>query len=1020
MKFDNLRLIANFFARMFFGALNFVLLISLLLLTSLLIAVLTGVSFEMPGRVRDKIEDVLRQNGVQFSAENMIFDMDGELVLKGLKLGFVGAKHELLEFRRAKVKFKILSALFGDFKFSSIDLRGGKVYPFLEGEKSRTPLGDCLDLTVVRGGGLYKLENSNVNIGKFGLILSGELSQKFLKELLADVRRAGSEKSAADRGTVNLKALELWADASKWVGDFQQQLESVKNPILLADLSIDKNARLRVRVTAFAEQIKREIGGRELDLRDLRLFALYDSERSLDSFRFSAVSNSVATDFGLGAGHAAVSGVCDFEKMELLDARALLVDADFKGVSAKYLGLSKQRLSKVNYAGDWVLNAKIGEGFILADTDGNFENFKFKFESELDCAELLKCSLIPKLKELEMFRFSAPVMASGAGQIAFGKDLFFDVSADICALKSVFFGVDTESVRGNLSYNSESGDFWARNVKVDSAEGWQVDGDVYQNLKNNDYRFSIAGSLRPMAIAHFMEKWWTEVFSDFSFSRGHFPHADISVSGRWGAPEYIYVFGHVEAGGGIRNGVEFERASLDVWVNPSHIAILNLYAANGDRFLRGALDWPYPEHKLTRYSVNKVFAESTLNRRELIAMGGERVREVVKMLDFSEPPTLKLKLFMPNPALGGDLRDRANLDYFSPGLTRAGKFDLQNLKFSAYALGDDIEIFGAKFGFASGEGDGELKLSKVGGRDWFSADINLSNVNQYGFVETLLPLSDSQDGAATAKGAGGAEGAWGADADEGAKGAQGAAGAYVAKGVKGAENLGSAASPGSSVSAEAALRAEDFEVIESSKGLEAAGGARAEPKPIEQSYKKGRVWGSAKIEGFMDSAESLKGGGKVRLANDDLAEIHILGAISRMADSMHIPLGSFDMRSLVSDFELSDGTLSFPNLKILGDTAIITGNAKYDFMDDNLTAKAIFAPFAAVDVPIFSQIMSITDPLLSVVQIGLSGSFEDPKVSLSLKPLNIFKNESKILKDMGRHIEREIESENKKKSGGGD
>lgn len=956
MKFDKLRLIANFFARIFLGALNFVLLISLLLLTSLLIAVLTGVSFEMPGRVRDKIEDIFRQKGVQFSAENIIFDMDGELVLKGVKLGFVGAKHELLEFRRAKVKFKILSALLGDFRFSSFDLRGGKIYPFFEGERSRALLGDCLDLTVVRGGGLYKLENSNVNIGKFGLILSGELSQKFLKELLADVRRGGSERGAADGGTVNLKALEIWADASKWVGDFQAQLESVKNPILLADLSLDKNARLRVRVTAFAERLTRELGGRSLDLRDLRMFASYDSERSIDTFRFSAVSNSVSTDFGLEARHAALSGICDFEKMELSDARALLIDADFKGVSAKYLGLSKRRLSKVNYAGDWVLNAKVGKGFILADTDGNFENFKFKFESELDCSELLKYSQIPKIKELEMFRFSAPILASGAGQIAFGKDLFFNINADICALKSVFFGVDTESVRGNLSYNSDSGDFWARNVKVDSVEGWQVDGDVYQNLKNNDYRFLITGSLRPMAIAHFMEKWWTEVFSDFSFSRGHFPRADISVSGRWGAPEYIYVFGHVEADGGVRNGVEFEKASMDVWVNPSHIAILNLYAANGARYLKGALDWTYPEHKLTRYAVNKVFAESTLNKRELIAMGGDRVREVVKMLDFSEVPTLKLKLFMPNPALGGDLRDRANLDYFSPGLTRAGKFDLQNLKFSAYALGDDIEIYGAKFGFASGDGDGELRLSKVDGRDWFSADINLSNVNQYGFVETLLSLSETSE------------------------------------------------------------IPEKPETSESAEGSVGADKKRGEKKPIEQSYKKGRVWGSAKIEGFMDSAESLKGGGKVRLANDDLAEIHILGAISRMADSMHIPLGSFDMRSLVSDFELSDGSLSFPNLKILGDTAIITGNAKYDFMDDNLTAKAIFAPFAAVDVPIFSQIMSITDPLLSVVQIGLSGSFEDPKVSLSLKPLNIFKNESKILKDMGRRIEREIESESKKKS----
>lgn len=927
MKFDGAKLILISLIRLLVGVLNFVLFLNLLVLGLILAGILTGASFEMPGRICDKIEVLLRQNGLRFSADSIIFDMDGEVVFKGVKLGFEGAKHDVLDLRSARLKFRILPALAGDFKFQSIDLRGGRVYPFVEGEKSGV-LGDCLDLTISRRGGVYRLENSNVNIGKFGLILSGQVPRGAVDELL--YRRGGSEPYGAQKGSVNLELLKAWADVSSVVLDFQEELKDIKNPILLADFSMEKNGRVRIRASAFAENLKQKFSGVEAEVCDLRIFALYDSEDSADSFRLSAVSNSVKSDFGLVAEHASVSCVCNFKEEKLSDVKALLIGAEFKGVSAKYLGAYKDMLTAQNYAQDWILNAKIGRGFILANTEGSLEKFSVQFESELDCAELLKCSLIPKLKELEMFSFGAPLIVFGSGEFELSEKLFFDLKADIFARDSLFFGVDVKSVCGSLSYNSESGAFWAKNVEVESVEGWNIGGDVYQNLKNFDYRFLLTGRVRPMAIAHFMEKWWTEVFSDFSFKEGKFPYADISVAGRWGEPEYIYVFGSANADGGMRNGVEFEKARLDVWVNPSHISILNLYVANGDRVLTGALDWTYPEHKLTRYAVNKVFANSTLNKRELIAMGGDRVKDVVKILDFTEPPTIKLKLFMPNPALGGDVKDSANLQYFSPGLTRASKFDLQNLKFSAYALGDDIEINRAEFDFGGGSGKGDIKLSKVDSRDWFSASVSLNGANQYTFVETLQSLGDSSDG----------------------------------------------------------------------QGSE----------PIEESYRKGSIFGGAEIEGFMDDAKSLKGSGNIRLENEDLAAIHLFGAISRVADAMHIPLGSFDMRSALSSFELSDGSVSLPNLKIFGDTAIVTGNAKYDFLSGDILAKAIFAPFAAVKLPILSQIVSLADPLLSVVQIDISGKFENPDISLSIKPLNLFKKEANILIDMGRRIEKESKS----------
>lgn len=943
------KILANSWVRFLGGVLNVALALFFIVQTLLLTGMLTGFDVEVPQGICEKFENILSEQGIKFRAESITIDMQGRLDFKNLSVGLTGIERNIFEARSAHIGFDMFELLLGNPVFKSFDLRGGKAYPIYAADDSKL-LCDCLEISISRRGAFYKLENSNANVGKLCVILNGEIPVKFLANLTNSKVDSARDSAQAEAPELSAKIMKFWDEASKKAFELQGYLSGLEKPVIIAEFEVDKKSAIRARARAFVESVKIAVKDELISVKNARAFASYNSAQSPESLMVSAVSGEVNA-YGASAKNSAISGVLNFKKASLSSTRALLINAEYKSVRAKYLGVYKNNLAQDDYVDDWAINAKIGSGVILAKTNGSLKNFKVVFESELDCAELLKCSLIPQIPELKMFAFKKPIMLSGSGLFDLEGEFDCNIKANFLIDDALFFGVETKSVQGGLTYNFANGKFWAKDVQVVSPEGWQIGGDVYQNLKDYEYRFLLTGSLRPMAIAHFMEPWWTDVFSDFKFSKGHFPRADISVAGQWGAPEYIYVYGNVVADGGIRNGVEFEKASLDIWVNPSHIAILNLYAANENRTLTGALDWTYPEHKLTRYDINKVFAKSTLNKRELIAMGGERVKDVVKILDFYNAPQISLKLFMPNPATHKNPKDTANLDYFAEGLTKAGKFNLQNLKFKAFANGDDIEIRGATFNFGGGEGSGNIDLSKVDAKDCFRADIKLKNANQYDFVETLQSLGETPQ-----------------------------------------EDKNS-----------------DVKSVVKSDVKSVAKSDGKKDNSLDESYKKGLVSGTVKIEGFTDDAKSIKARGKAQLVNKDLAEIHILGAISRTASAMSIPLGSFDMTSASSDFEISDGVASFPTLKIEGDTAIITGQARYNFIDDDITAKAIFAPFAAVKIPVFSQIMAIADPILSVVQISLNGKFDDPQVSLSLKPFNMFKNETRILQDMGKRIDSDIE-----------
>ncbi len=866
--------------------------------------------------------------------------LNGRLDFVDLKVSYANSQTPLFTAKDLKVDFEIFDLLMGRLGIRALYLQDGDVYSGF-GENAKLPIIENISLNVFNYNGTCKVKFANLYFDKLCISLYGKLSYELLMEYLYE----DTDFTYKD-----------WDDFCKIACASKEYLKNFNLPSVNIEFDIDRSAYVKAFLKAYSSELALDLSGNSLNIANFNSYASYVRNKN-QHFAFVEV-------LGSGANYAdnikaqfckAVAGL-DFNTMRFSKIRSSVTKLNVYGAEIDYAYLMQNDVSlgdvkalKTSMLLDGLKSFwKIGGGHFDADVFGSLENFNVFLYGNFVPEPLLKCTLIPKLEELTWFKFSkSGLNLDGNINVSFADEgakipsldckIFLDIQ------DALLFGVDAKRLSGDISYNSDSGEFWALGAEATSKEGWQVGADVYQNLKNYDYKFMLSGALRPTAINHFMEDWWIDIFKDLKFPK-NFPTADIIIYGTWGDPEFMDVYGLVNVKDAYSSDVFFDEASLIVWVNPSRISLYDLYVRSGSRVLSGALNWAYFSKRLDSYNENNIYINSTLNRAELLALGGDDVKEAFEILHFDEAPKIKLNLLMKNPERE-KTPDVMNLDYECAGNTKAGQFELQNLKFKSYIYGEDVYLSDMNFGIADGLGKGKVFVGIKDGKDYFDAVLNIENANQQKLLDVLFNLSKSAENEQT--------------------------NAKVADKEK----------------------AKDQEAIENAK--------------------LGRINASAKISGYSDFVESFKGSGLLYLENPKLAQINIFGLFSRLTSALRLPVGSFKLSKAESPFELENGQVGFDDIKITGDAAKIIGKARYDFQKDFVNAHLIFSPFSEVKTPLVSQIMSVVNPISSLAEIELNGSFDDPDISIKLRPLNVFKSDKSIMEKFEKKMD-EVEEDAKK------
>ncbi len=909
--------------------LNLGLFFSVLFLSAILICILTSVKIPISNFIESKLQEKISDTGYHLNFENLSFSMSGRIELSSPKFRFFEGGDVCFEAKKIGIRLSFASLLLGRFEPLEVYLEKGKLSPSYGVGEGKFPLENIYIRCIFEGDN-YNLRDAFAKCGAAYLSFTGVLPEGVFSDggkmflSAVDIKKISALEKKEKKEAFDF--LKSWDKACQKILLAQNYFNYVKNPAIIGDFKLDADG-LRLNAEVFADEYLGKFKELSLSLKKLRCAFTFDTQESKDSVFVKFGAANFYTSLGLTVSELMAYSKLDFNAQKLLDTRLTLLDLQYDGMSLETLSLIKSELNKDNYIQDIQALAKFKGKSIYAKSFGDLENLNIDFEAALPLSEIQKHRLLSGIEELKDFEFRNNLFLNGKAQVNTKNINSTKVFADFDISYSNFYRIDADFGYGSVSYDVASGEFWAKDVDVFATEGWRIGGDVYQNLKNFDYRFLLTGTLRPTAINHFMEDWWSEIFEDTKFAKD-FPYADFSVIGKWGDPEHIWVFGLVKGSDILRNDIAFERMNLKVWVNPSNIAILDANVENQGRYAKGNLVWCYFSGKIDNYDLNKIFIRSNMTKIELAGLGGPKVAEALEILDYENGAEIAGKIFLPSLEKYPDKPDTMNLDFISSGKVKIGRINLDKLAFMAYISGNDIYLDKVNYGIAKGLGRGSIFVTKKENKDWFKLDGDLSAANQLELIKFFAELGDD----------------------------------------------------GSSQNADAPV------------------------KGLGDFDKLGVVNANFSLEGYADFPETVKGFGSVNLHNPKLAEINLLGFISKAANAVGFPLGAFDLKEALSNFKIEDGVVSFKDLSITGPAAKLKASVRYDFLKDKLYSRAILAPFESLDEGFINSLVSIANPMMSVLEIDMSGKISEPHTTVSIKPFNLFRSDKAISEEFSRRL----------------
>ena len=140
--------------------------------------------------------------------------------------------------------------------------------------------------------------------------------------------------------------------------------------------------------------------------------------------------------------------------------------------------------------------------------------------------------------------------------------------------------------------------------------------------------------------------------------------------------------------------------------------------------------------------------------------------------------------------------------------------------------------------------------------------------------------------------------------------------------------------------------------------------------------------------GDLDQPETLLGEGSINLLSENLANIRLLGILSRISEELPLPitLGSFQFERLSTSFLLNRGLVEFPDLTLYSPSSKLLASGAYEMEPQTIDFNARVLLMGQVKFPILAQIGALLNPVGKVFEVRIWGKLDDPKWRLYLDP----------------------------------
>ncbi len=677
--------------------------LGLALLLAVQVYIASTNELEVPGFLLRGLEDRLAASGIRASFGRTSFDPTGRVLLEDVQLSLPAFAEPVVAVRAIYARLDPWALALGKFEPREVRVTGAS----LAVPAMLSPTGRADDI-------LSDLDASFVPHGQ-------ELTVTQLSGRVAGI-------AIAVRGAVRLPGLAPTAAAPLPVGEFlarnfpaicrqlvatAEKLSVLDQPALDLDLAPSDSRLAIASVTLFARGVKlaQPLAVQASGLRIATRFPLFGD--SPVTTRLEITAGELLLPFNAIARNARVSirgilrpGQFGFEPLTVELSAASL---DAAGFSARALA-ARLNPGPLPRLGAEVVAQIMGAPLAVhAEADFEAQTADLRFTGAIAPAVLDPLGGRLQVDVRKFFDFGSLECADGEAKLGPGWK-FEKLTARIALRNIDAYHVRLDEGRAVVEFDGRhfhAPEAWAR-----LGENF-AHGSYDQDLATLDYRFLLAGRLRPLEIAGwFRSGWWSRFFEQFEFPPGP-PAASVDVSGRWKAANQSRVFVYADAVGPVIRGARFDRVRTLLFIRPAFYDGFEVLATQGSGAVRGT--FTYVTDPAT-FAWRRLDFDLTSSVDPTVAgqMIGPAGVAILKPFKFAQPPALKLHGRLDGPASPDGAHHEVHLEARSPGEFRYHDFPLDNVAFTAAVQDNEITVDNLHAGFAGGVATGRARVWGAG------------------------------------------------------------------------------------------------------------------------------------------------------------------------------------------------------------------------------------------------------------------------------------------------------------------
>jgi hypothetical protein len=668
---------------------------------------------------------VLRSIEARFTASQInarfgraTFDPEGRILLENLTLASPDFDEPIVTVRAALLDLNPWMLLNGELETRRVRATGVTVsIPAMLAPSGRNEamLTD-FDLSVVPTEEKLTIDHLTARIAGVALRMHGAFQ-------LPPPERTAIEK------TTGFDALPLIETLAKNYPQFCRQLiraraelAAFEQPQLEAHLVPSSRGAL-ANLSVMARQLRTDrFSG--IDADDLKLMVvlpLLDQSTAPSPLLFTAEELRVGNGVTAQAITATINGTINPEHFyytpDDLQVTASRVSA--KGFSLESVAAQGSALSR----SEWDLS-------VLALCAGSAVDLHGRTDLTAQTAEFdVKGAFAPALLDPIGERLGKPVRRF----IDFGEPVIIDLDVSFAA------GWRFERIQGHVSARHIN----AYRVPIDAASG-QIEfdgkrffahdamatlgentarGSFEQDLRSKQFRFLLAGNLRPLDISGWFGEWWPNFFEHLQFPQAP-PAASVDVAGRWfsGYETTVFVFAESEAP--ILRGTSLDYARTLMFIRPNFFHGLEFHGTKGNGQVAGNFvrridlergEWSGMSFDLT----------STLDTTTGLGLLGSTLAARLEPIKFATSPLITARGQLDGPAASGGEHQTVMVEAKSTGGFSIFDFPAQNVSFEASLRDDDITVERIQADVAGGRLTGRAQVTGLTGVRGLSFDASL-------------------------------------------------------------------------------------------------------------------------------------------------------------------------------------------------------------------------------------------------------------------------------------------------------